>query len=105
MKKSVPKKGKKDAGTSAKKSKKDIKPENYFILRDGGLLKDIKELALSIEHMSDEEFEHHVNDFKNDFSSWAKDIFNELELAEELAKTTDKKDTQIIVLRHVVKKR
>jgi len=41
---------------------------------------------------------------KNDFASWIKDVFREQKLAEELLKTTDKDKTQLIILKHIIKK-
>ncbi len=95
----------KEGKVIAKKEVNSVKPENYFILSSGGVLKDITELALALDQMNDDDFKHHVNDMRNDFSNWIKDIFQELELADELVKTKDKKDTQIIILKHIVRKR
>lgn len=92
-------------GSKPKETKKiSVNPENYFVLNSGGVLKDIKELALALDHISDDDFRHHVNDMRNDFSNWVRDIFQDAELADELMKTKDKKDTQIIILKRVVQK-
>jgi len=82
-----------------------VSPDKYFVLCSGGLIKDMEELALMLDHISDDEFRHHVNYERNDFCCWLKDVFNEIELAEELGKTKDKKDTQIIILKHIVSKK
>lgn len=75
-----------------------------FVLKDGRILKDIKELADALEHMSDDVFSHHVNESKNDFSNWAKDILLEKELAEDLQKIDGQLHAQIAVLKHIAKK-
>ena len=54
--------------------------------------------------MTDDIFKHHVNEMKNDFANWIKDVFKEEKLAKELFKTTDKDKTQIIILKHVIGK-
>ena len=80
-------------------------PEEYhFILQDGRKLRDMLELVDSLEHMNDDVFRHHVNEIHNDFSTWVKDIFNEHELADEMAKINNKVDTQIAVMKHLLKK-
>ena len=85
--------------------KEGISPDKYFVLYSGGLIKDIKELAFALDYMSDEEFSFHVNDEKNDFSKWIKDVFGDEELAKKLMRTTDKKETQLIILKHLIEQR
>ena len=87
------------------RKKRGIKPGYYFMLCSGGIIKNVKELALTLDYLSDEEFNHHVNHERNDFSNWIKDVFKEKELAEHLAATQDKKDSQIIMLKHLINKR
>jgi hypothetical protein len=81
-----------------------IRPEHYFILASGKVIKDMQELALNLDGISDTDFYFHVTGQKNDFSSWLRDIFNEGKLAEELARLDNKKDSQILLLKHIVKK-
>lgn len=88
-----------------KKKKKKIKPEFHFISNSGEVIKDLKELAMNLDAMSDEDFLHHVTEDRNDFSKWIGDVFKERRLAEELLWITDKKETQIALLKHFVKKR
>jgi hypothetical protein len=92
----------KEAQSKQTKTEKIVNPKNYFILGNGGVIKNIKELAEIIEHLSDDEFRYHINDKKNDFANWIKDIFDEKELANKLFATKDKKDTQIILLKFLV---
>lgn len=80
---------------------KDIGPDKYFSLCTGALIKDIKELAFALDHLSDEELYEHVNHEKNDFSTWMKDVFEECELADKLCKAKDRKDIQIELLKHI----
>jgi hypothetical protein len=85
-----------------KVAKKEINPENYFVLGNGGVIKSIEEFGSTLDHLSDDEFRYHVNDTKNDFANWIRDVFAETELAEKLFATKDKKDTQIIVLKYLL---
>src|SRR3989344_2290179 len=62
----------------------EAKPENYFILITGVPLKNLRELANSLETMNDWVFSHHVNDARNDFSNWMKEILKEDVLSEEI---------------------
>lgn len=81
--------------------KKTIKPENYFFLKDGRALKDISELAKVLDSIGKDVFDFHVNDAKNDFSNWIRDIIGEKELAEAIRKIKDPKQTRTIILKHV----
>ena len=79
----------KDAATDIPKGKSmkifvEISPENYFVLCDGRIIKDYKELANILESVNDDIFYYHVNNDKNDFANWINDIFKEQELADNL---------------------
>ena len=77
--------------------------EHHFIVADGRKLKNIIELADALETMSEEIFRHHVNEFKNDFSSWVKDVFYDHSLAEDMSRARNRLEMQIAVLRRLVK--
>jgi len=83
---------------------KDANSDHYFFVNDGTVLKNVLDLSKQLDKMSDEVFRYHVNDMKNDFASWIKEIFKEEKLAEELLKTTEKDKTQIVLLKHIIKK-
>jgi len=100
------KKNKVNVSTSLKTKSKllfDAPQENYFILCNGQPVKNVKELAGLLENIDDSVFNHHVNLDKNDFSNWIKDIFEDSELAKELAGVTGKEKTSIVLYRHLVK--
>ncbi len=63
---------------------KQVNKEYAFILQDGRRLNSIAELKASLADMDDNIFSHHVNDQKNDFSNWIKDIHNDDKLASML---------------------
>ena len=63
-------------------------PEEYvFWCHDGQVFRDINDLLNGFEVMSDETFDYHVNDEKNDFSCWILDIVGDGDLAQEVKKT------------------
>lgn len=59
----------------------DAKPEHYFRLRDGRVVKNLSELVEALRNMSDDVFRHHVNSDRNDFYNWIRDIFKDGVLA------------------------
>ena len=77
--------------------------EQHFIVADGRKLKNIIELADALETMSEEIFRHHANEFKNDFSYWVKDVFYDNSLAEDISRAKNRFETQIAILRRLVK--
>ena len=95
--------------TKSKKTKKheilkDVKPDYYFLMIDGSAIKNLLELANALHSMSDDVFYYHVTHDRNDFSNWIRDVFCEKELADEISRLHSKMETQIAVLRHLLKK-
>ena len=77
--------------------------ERHFMVADGKKLRNIIDLADALETMSEEIFRHHANEFKNDFSSWVRDVFYDHSLAEDISRAKNKLETQIAILRRLVK--
>ena len=77
--------------------------EHHFVVADGRKLKNIIELADALETMSEEIFRHHVNEAKNDFSAWVKDVFYDHSLAEDISRAKNRLETQIVLLRRLIK--
>ena len=77
--------------------------EHHFVVADGRKLKNIIELADALETMSEEIFRHHANEAKNDFSNWVKDVFYDHSLAEDISRAKNRLETQIAILRRLVK--
>ena len=77
--------------------------EQHFVVADGRKLKNIIELADALETMSEEIFRYHANEFRNDFSTWVKDVFYDHSLAEDISRAKDRLETQITILRRLVK--
>ena len=80
------------------------KPENYFVLVSGIPLKNIKELASSLESMNDWVFSHHVNESRNDFSAWINDVFKEPMLAQDISMIKDIREMENVLHRYLVRK-
>ncbi|MBI4143544.1 hypothetical protein HY487_01525 [Candidatus Woesearchaeota archaeon] len=77
--------------------------EHHFVVADGRKLKNVVELADALETMTEEIFRHHANEFKNDFASWVKDVFYDHSLAEDISRAKNRLETQITILRRLVK--
>jgi hypothetical protein len=82
----------------------ELPPEQYFILADGRALRNVKELAEILEQLEDHVFHHHVNEIKNDFATWVKDVFKDIELAEQLAAARDKRHAQLVIYKHITRR-
>lgn len=80
----------------------DVNSENYFRVANGTIVKGIMELDSSLENMGEETFRYHVNDYRNDFSTWVRGTIKDEKLANDLLLSKDKCKTQIIVLRRIV---
>ena len=65
----------------------DVHPDHHFQVKDGRRIKNLHELVDILKNMDDETFRHHVNDEKNDFRSWIRDIIRDDELVLNLAKS------------------
>lgn len=62
----------------------DAAPEQCFWVNNGTILKNLDELSGALPEMSNETFNRHVNNEKNDFSSWIKDVIGDGKLANEI---------------------
>jgi hypothetical protein len=63
---------------------KDCPPDKVFWLANGGTLKNLSELVSSLESMDDGTFGYHVNQDKNDFANWLREVFKKQKLADDL---------------------
>ncbi|NQV09340.1 FAD-dependent oxidoreductase [Candidatus Woesearchaeota archaeon] len=63
-----------------------------FYTKDGKVLKDISGLIKELKSMSYNSFNHHVNQEKNDFANWIRDIIKEEKLANSISKSHSKKE-------------
>jgi hypothetical protein len=84
--------------------KREAPSENYFVLCNGKPVKNIRELADVMDEIEDHVFNYHVRPEHNDFAAWAKDVFQDVELAEKLAGVNDKEHLQLVVYKHIIHK-
>lgn len=106
-KKTAKKTTKKAAKKETKKESKilqDAPQEQYFLFCDGHPVRNVTQLAEKLEHIQEEVFNHHVTEDRNDFVNWIKDVFEEVELAEEIAGLKHKDHIRLAIYKHVVKK-
>lgn len=61
-----------------------------FWVHNGQIVESLKDLPGVIRKLDEESFNHHVNDEKNDFSNWIKDVFGEAKLANDIQKIKSK---------------
>ncbi|MEK6968536.1 MAG: hypothetical protein AABX51_07970 [Nanoarchaeota archaeon] len=80
----------------------NVPHENPFYLNNGKVLNNLNELSNELISMDSDTFHHHVNDQKNDFSNWIKDVIHSPELAIELSATHDIYSTREILEKHRV---
>ena len=80
----------------------DCGNECSFKLADGKEIKNLNELNKSLENIDENVFRHHVNDERNDFSSWTRDVLGDEKLAEDLSRAKDKSTAQVAVLKRII---
>jgi len=76
--------------------------ERRFKLSDGREIGDLLGLHQSFNDMEDQVFNHHVNEYKNDFSTWVNDVLKDQKLAEDISKTKNKKVMQLLIRKKIV---
>jgi hypothetical protein len=74
----------------AQKKLGDVAEEKRFWCIDGRYLKNLEELKVALEEMSDETLNHHLSGAKNDFANWVKDVIGDEKLARDLRKSTNR---------------
>lgn len=82
----------------------EVTPDKYFVLCDGRKLKSGKELADTLQFISDDMFKYHVTDTKNDFANWINDVFGEPELAKKIRTIRNKMEVSVELYRYMFDK-
>lgn len=101
------KKSEKSAKPESKKKKSifiDLEPDKYFVLCNGGKVKDYRELAALLETIGDDVFYYHVNNERNDFANWINDVFHEHELADKVRRTNSRHEMMALLYKHLFHK-
>jgi hypothetical protein len=79
------------ANQSADALVREAPAEHTFKLHKTSIeIRSIPELAEALEIMSEESFVHHVNEKKNDFAAWVRDVMHDDELSAKLEGTKDR---------------
>ncbi|MBI3034391.1 hypothetical protein HYY72_04475 [Candidatus Woesearchaeota archaeon] len=74
----------------AKRILSDCTPDKCFWVNQGPILRNLNELSDALKGINDEQFTHHLNKDKNDFSKWVNDVFGDEELAKALSRVSTK---------------
>lgn len=71
--------------------KRMIPQDKWFILRDGRRISSLEDLKETLKNVENHIFYHHVNETRNDFSSWVRHVFENTNLADRIiyAKTRE----------------
>lgn len=80
-----------------------VDESKQFCLQDGRCVRNIVELAQVMPDVSEDIFNHHVNDTKNDFANWIENVFSEKDLASSLRKLNTRKQTTDLLKRFAEK--
>jgi hypothetical protein len=70
----------------AKRRLGDVPDEKRFWCHDWRNIKSLKELGKSLDDMSDEIFNYHSGQERNDFSKWVREVVGDEKLANDLRK-------------------
>jgi len=65
----------------------DVSQDKQFWCSDGRVLKNLPELKLALEQMSEETFRYHSSEMKSDFSNWVRDVIGDDNLSRDLQKS------------------
>ena len=82
---------------------KKFGPDCCFVLIDGKKARNLPQLALLMDDMPIEVFSHHVNDERNDFANWIKDVIKDVKLADQIMGIKQKEDLQLHMLKAIAK--
>ncbi len=80
-----------------------VPQDKWFVLCTGEKIRDLKDLAEKIGSMPEEAVNHHVAPDRNDFASWAKEVFNEKVLAGKIAAARTRQELKSVLDKHLKK--
>ncbi|MFH1399956.1 MAG: DUF5752 family protein [Nanoarchaeota archaeon] len=75
--------------------------DDTFYFKNGRQARSVDDLLQVVESMNDEDYSHHVNEFKNDFATWIRHTHGDGQLADEVAECMGRDDA-INALRRAV---
>jgi len=65
-------------------------PEKRFFLHGGGELSSLEDLFTELQTMEDHVYAHHVNEERNDFSRWVREVMGDHFLAKKIELARDR---------------
>jgi hypothetical protein len=68
---------------------------------EGPVLANLRDLRDALASMDDVTFVYHVNEDKNDFANWVRDVLNDVELSRKLSRTKRRPTAHKTVADHV----
>lgn len=74
-----------------------------FWIHEGSSVKDLKELKDALKKASNDQFAHHVNAEKNDFSRWIEEVLRDRDLAKKLIQCKTRLGTVRAIEAHLAK--
>lgn len=75
-----------ESGTRAKKLLVNAYNEKCFWVHNGPVLSNLRDLKHALEHMTEKQFDHHLNSKKNDFAAWVESVLADRDCALSLRK-------------------
>ncbi len=69
----------------------DVLPEDYLELSNGNVICNLRDLVLTLDKMSEEDFGLHVYREQNDFAEWVMEAYWDEKLASKILGISDKK--------------
>ncbi len=78
-----------DGAERARRFLEHVREGEYFRLADGRVIKNLRELAILLDTLSEDLFRQHVSEVKNDFADWIEQSIGDAELAARLRLSTD----------------
>jgi hypothetical protein len=70
---------------------------HYFRLRNGQELKSLNDLRKALSYMTDEDFNYHVSQERNDFANWVQEALQNHELYEKIMNVKTKEELQAVL--------
>ena len=79
----------------------DVPDDKRFWSNDGGIIKNLRELAMSLNSMSAETYQYHRDEGRSDFSKWVREVVGDDQLAEELGKAASREQAGRAVAKRI----
>ncbi len=81
----------------------EIDSSQFFYASNGEIIKNLEELSSFLKKIDEETFSKHVDENKNDFSNWIKEVFNEKKLSQKIEKCKNPLEMSKIISKRLLK--